>query len=122
MKTIDECGLPGKLKLWCLQFGLMSRLMWPLIVYEVVMSQVEHIQQCICVFIRKWLGISPNLTSVALYGREIKMQLLLKALTEVFKATKAKVHMALIYSKDQVISETCFQLLKLVGSGVQALQ
>ena len=34
MKAIDECGLPGKLKLWCLQFGLMPRLMWPLTVMK----------------------------------------------------------------------------------------
>ena len=42
LKAIDECGLPGKLKLWCLQFGSMPRFMWPLTVYEVVMSHVEH--------------------------------------------------------------------------------
>ena len=44
MKAIDDCGLPGKLKLWCLQFGLMPSLMWPLTVYEVAMSHVEHME------------------------------------------------------------------------------
>ena len=62
-------------------------------------------EQCISVFIRKWLGISPNLTSVALYGRGTKVQLPIKALTEEFKVTKAKVHMALIDSKHQVIRD-----------------
>ena len=26
LKSIDECGLPAKLKIWCLQYGLMPRL------------------------------------------------------------------------------------------------
>ena len=30
----DRSGLPGKLKLWCLQSGLFARLMWPLSVYQ----------------------------------------------------------------------------------------
>ena len=44
LKAIHECALPGKLKLWCLQFHLMPRLMWPLTLYEVVMSHVEHME------------------------------------------------------------------------------
>ncbi|CAJ1083019.1 uncharacterized protein LOC125005379 [Xyrichtys novacula] len=28
--SIDKTLLPGKLKLWCLQFGLLPHLMWPL--------------------------------------------------------------------------------------------
>ena len=53
LKAIDECGLPGKLKLWCLQFGLMPGLMWPMTVYEVAMSHVTHMEQHISMFIRK---------------------------------------------------------------------
>ena len=87
-------------------FGLMPRLMWPLTVYEVAMSHVEHMKQCIIVFLRKWLGISSNLTSVALYGRGTKVQLPLKTLTEEVKVTKARVHMAMRDSKDQVIRHT----------------
>ena len=57
-------------------------------------------EQHITVFIRKWFGIS-----VALYGRGKKVQLPLKALTEEFKVTEAKVHMVLRDSKDQVIRD-----------------
>ena len=73
LNAIDECDLPGKLKLWCLQFGLMPRLMWLLTVYEVVMSHVEHMQQHSSIFIRKWLGVSSNLKSVTLHGRGTKV-------------------------------------------------
>ena len=74
--------------------------------HEVAVSHVEHMEQCISVFIRKWLGISSDLTSVALYGRGTKAQLPLKALTEEFKITRAKVHMAVRDSEDQVIRDT----------------
>ena len=30
LESIDRSGLPKKLKLWCLQHGLMPRIMWPL--------------------------------------------------------------------------------------------
>lgn len=30
LENINKTLLPGKLKLWCLQFGLLTRVMWPL--------------------------------------------------------------------------------------------
>ncbi|KAK0153233.1 hypothetical protein N1851_005106 [Merluccius polli] len=54
---IDKSGLPGKLKLWCLQFGLLPRLMWPLTVYDVPLSKVERMEKMINSFVRKWLGV-----------------------------------------------------------------
>lgn len=30
LKKINSAALPGKLKLWCFQFGLLPRLMWPI--------------------------------------------------------------------------------------------
>ena len=41
LDRIDKSGLPGKLKLWCLQFGLFPRLMWPLSMYEIPLSVAE---------------------------------------------------------------------------------
>ena len=41
LDRIDKSGLPGKLKLWCLQFGMFPRLMWPLSVYEIPLSVAE---------------------------------------------------------------------------------
>ncbi|CAM4720493.1 unnamed protein product [Leuciscus chuanchicus] len=45
--SIDKTSLPGKLKLWCLQFGLLPRLMWPLTVYEVPISKVEKLERTV---------------------------------------------------------------------------
>ena len=34
LEVIDKFMLPGKLKIWCLQFGLLPRIMWPLTIYD----------------------------------------------------------------------------------------
>ena len=44
ISTIEKTFLPGKLKLWCLQFGVSPCIRWPLIVYEVAISEVEKFE------------------------------------------------------------------------------
>ncbi|TWW73418.1 hypothetical protein D4764_15G0008120 [Takifugu flavidus] len=44
LKIINKTPLPGKLKLWCLQFGLLPQVMWPLTMYEVPMTTVEKME------------------------------------------------------------------------------
>lgn len=39
LKLINNTTLPGKLRLWWFQFGLLPRLMWPISIYEVTRSQ-----------------------------------------------------------------------------------
>ena len=89
ISSIDKSGLPGKLKLWCLQFGLLPRLMWPLTVYEVPVSKVEKLEWMINSFIRKWLGVPRCLSGAALYGKGI-LELPVSSLTEEFKCTKVR--------------------------------
>ena len=38
INTIDKTFLLDKLKLWCLQFGLLPRIRWPLTVHEAAIS------------------------------------------------------------------------------------
>ena len=33
--AINRCGLKGKFKVWCLQFMLIPKLLWPLLIYEI---------------------------------------------------------------------------------------
>ena len=55
LQKIDESKLPGKFKIWCLQFGLYPRLSWPLLIYEIALSRVENIERICNVHIRKWI-------------------------------------------------------------------
>jgi len=55
LARIDKCGLPGKYKAWCYQFGLLPRVLWPLHVYDIPLSPVEQMEQKVSVKLRKWL-------------------------------------------------------------------
>lgn len=40
-------GVSGKLKLWCLQFGLFTRLTWLLLIYTFPISAVEKMESSV---------------------------------------------------------------------------
>ena len=42
LKNIDRSGLPGKFKAWLFQHGLLPRLTWPLMLYEINLTTVER--------------------------------------------------------------------------------
>ena len=59
------------LKLWCLQFGLLPRIRWPLPVYEVTISEVEKCERITKKAAEKWLEVPRFLSTVTLYGKGI---------------------------------------------------
>ena len=85
---------------------LIPKLLWPLQIYEVGLACVEAIEKKISCYTRKWLGLPPGLTSVALYSKTAKLRLPLKAVTEEYKVGKARLQMMLSYSKDASVSIT----------------
>ena len=103
LDRIDKSGLPGKLRLWCLQFGLYPRLMWPMSVYEVPLSVAERMERLVSSYIRKWLGAPRCLSTVALYGKGM-LQLPVSSLIEEFKCTKVRTELLLSGSKDILVS------------------
>ena len=56
LKVIDQCGLLGKYKVWYLQFMLIPKLLWPLLIYDISTSTVEAMEAKINKYTRKWLG------------------------------------------------------------------
>ncbi|MGH0170606.1 UNVERIFIED_CONTAM: hypothetical protein FKN15_059684 [Acipenser sinensis] len=109
VEELDSSALPGKLKLWCFQFGLLPRLLWPLTVYEVSLTTVEKLEALISSYIRKWLGVPRCLSRVGLYGKGI-LQLPVSALTEEFKCAKS-ITLLLVYSDSDVFSQQSITLL-----------
>jgi len=104
LDRIDKSRLPGKVKLWCLQFGLFPRLMWPLSVHEISLSVAEKMERLVSFYIRKWLGVPRCLSTVALYVKGI-LQLPVSSLVEEFKCTKVRTELLLAGSKDVVVSK-----------------
>ncbi|KAK7886737.1 hypothetical protein WMY93_026358 [Mugilogobius chulae] len=105
LKTIDKTLLPGRFKLWCLQFGLLPRLMWPLTIYDIPLYKVEKLERMISSYAKKWLGLPRCITNSALYGRGI-LELPLTSLQEEFKCAKVRLEMTLAESRDTIVAQT----------------
>lgn len=103
LEDINKTPLPGKLKLWCLQFGLLPRVMWPLTMYEVPLTTVEKMERIVTSYVKKWLGVPRCLTNISLYGKGA-LQLPITSLTEEYKCSKVRLQMTLKDSRDQIIS------------------
>lgn len=103
LEDINSTLLPGKLKLWCLQFGLLPRVMWPLTVYELPITTVEKMERTMTSYIKKWLGVPRCLTNISLYGKGV-LELPITSLTEEYKCSKVRLQMTLKDSRDQTIS------------------
>ena len=106
LKSINKSELPGKLKAWCFQHGLLPRLMWPLQVYEVPLSRVEKIQVRVNKSLRKWLGVPPCFSTLGLYTKSGALQLPFSSIVEEFKVSKARLHLMMRDSPDQIIQQT----------------
>ena len=103
LRQIDRTGLPGKFKAWLFQNGLLPRLMWPLMLYEIAMTAVESLEKTINRHLRRWLGVPPSFTSIGLYGRTNQLQLPLSSLVEEFKVAKTRLVVTLKQSQDSSI-------------------
>ena len=90
LTAVDKSGLPGKFKAWIYQHGILPRLLWPLLVYDVPMTTVECFERKVSCFLRKWLGLPRSLSSIALYGKNNKLKLPFSSLTEEFMVTRAR--------------------------------
>ena len=90
LDAIDKTGLPGKYKAWIYQHGVLPRLLWPLLIYEVPITAVESLEKTISQFLRRWLGLPRSLSSIALYSKATKVQLPLSSVVEEFKITRAR--------------------------------
>ena len=89
MNAVDKSGLPGKNKAWIYQHGVLPRLLWPLLVYDVPMSTVEAMEKKLSGYIRRWLEFPRSFSIMGLYSSGGKLQLPLSSGTEKFKVTKS---------------------------------
>lgn len=104
LENIDRSLLPGKLKLWCMQYGLLPRLLWPLTLYEVPLSKVEKLERVVNAYARKWLGLPRCLSSIGLYGKGM-LHLPISSLAEEYKCAKVRLEMMLLDSSDPFVAQ-----------------
>ena len=105
LRAVDRSGVPGKFKAWIYQHGILPRILWPLLVYEVPMSTVETLERKVSSCLRRWLGLPRSLSSIALYGNSTKLRLPLKSLEEEFKVTRTREVLMYRDSRDPKVAQ-----------------
>lgn len=71
--VVDKSGLPRMFKVWIYQHGILPRLLWPLLIYEVLGTIMEGFECNISQFLHRWPGRTRSLSIIALYGHTNKV-------------------------------------------------
>ncbi|KAJ8334019.1 hypothetical protein SKAU_G00413380 [Synaphobranchus kaupii] len=101
---LDQSHLPGNLVIWCYQFTLYQRLMWPLKLSEIASTAVLKMDSKANNYIRKWLGLPRCLSNVALFGRNT-LQLPLRSLYLGYRQEKVRLVFELRDSSDPFVQK-----------------
>ncbi len=104
LRTVDKSGLPGRFKAWVYQHGILPRILWPLLIYEVPMTIVEGFEQKVTSYLRRWLGLPRSLSSIGLYGNTNKLRLPFSSVREEFIVARAREHLQYSGSRDAKVS------------------
>lgn len=105
LKALERSGLPGKYKVWGYQHGILPRLLWPLLVYEVPLTTVEALERRINNFLRRWLSVPKSFCSIGLYSSGSKLKLPITSVVEEFKTAKVRLAMMLCDSDDLAVRQ-----------------
>ncbi|RXN06597.1 hypothetical protein ROHU_032706 [Labeo rohita] len=105
LARIDQSQLPGKFKVWCYQFTLYRRIMWPLKMSEIPSSTVSMMDGKANSFIRKWLGLPRCLSETGLFGRNM-LQLPLQSIQLGYMQEKTRLVLELRESTDESVRNT----------------
>ena len=105
LTLLDKCVLTGVMKCWCYNHLILPRIQWQLMIYDIAVSFVKRLETVVSRFLRKWLGVSRNLSTVALYCKQAILQLPLVGLTETVKKTSVNSLLQLRASSDKVVKQ-----------------
>nr|BAC82600.1 reverse transcriptase [Danio rerio] len=93
LKAVDKSGLPGIFKAWVYQHGILLRLLWPLLIYEVPMTVVEGFELKVSCYLRRWLGLPRSLSNIGLYGNTNKLKLPFGSVREELIVARTREHL-----------------------------
>lgn len=68
LKVVDKMCLLGKFKAWVYQHGILPRILWPLLLYEFLITSISDPETRVSRYLGKWLGLPRNLSNISLYG------------------------------------------------------
>ena len=105
MKAIDKSLLTGIMNVWIYQHMLLPRLSWMMMIYEIPVSWIEKLGTAASGYIKKWSGVSKNMSKVALYCKESPCPLPISSVVTEFKKRKASSLVQLEQSLDKDVSD-----------------
>ena len=98
------------MKVWVYQNLLLAMIGWLLMIYEILLSWVEAVETYLNSYLRKWLGVSRNMSSVSLYCDETPCPLPIHGIVTEFKKRKVGGLLQLRQSKYQSVRANVPQL------------
>ena len=105
LTSIDKSELQGKHKAWCFQFGVIPRLQWPFLLYDIALSRISKMEQTASKFLRKWFGLPPSTSSAAMYSNSSIFPKPLSSTVEEYKAAKVRAVSSLQLASDKKVIE-----------------
>ena len=75
-------------------------------IYEIPVSFAVRLEQSVSRYIRKWMGLHPTTTNLALYSKRSPCPLPITSITSLLKSAKVSCHLQLRDSKDPLISSS----------------
>ena len=93
--TLDKSYHLGINKVWILQFLLLQQVRWLLMIYEIPVSFAECLEQSVSKHIRKWMGLHPTVTNIALYSKRSPRPFPITSLTSLLKSANVSCHLQL---------------------------
>ena len=106
LTSLDKCFLLGTDKVWIVQYLLLPRSRWPLMIHEFPLYSIEAIEQSVSKYLRKWLGLRPTISKIALYSKQSPCPLALTSLSALFKTSKTSGLLQLQHSRDPLITSS----------------
>ena len=110
LTSIDKSFHSGINKSWILQYLLVPKIQWPLMVYEFSLTRVEKFESIISKYLRKWLGLCKSLSNISLYGKCSPCPLPFTSISSIFKCSKARGYLQLRDSDDHHVSNAGIDL------------
>ena len=75
-------------------------------IYEIPMSFADRLEQSVSKHIRKWMGLHPSITNLALYSKRSPCPLPITSITSLLKSAKVSCHLQLRDSQDPLVSSS----------------
>lgn len=85
LALINKFFHKGVHKVCILQQVLVPQLCWPLLIYQIPILAVLHLEQKMSCYIQKWLGLNNSTNNICLYSSVSPCPLPIKSLTSVIK-------------------------------------